>query len=154
MAEETNTNKESKTNTKPAAAKSSGAKKKEPPIENKPFPEFIREHFNPSLKSALAEKGITDLVLNFEKSEIPIQGLSDNEKYWQVIGDWSNGDRQFNIYFLDEDIKGKKGFSYNISGEKPSTIESFMIDERRVTLDLMVLYTLQRLNGQKWFDGN
>ncbi|MDJ0637113.1 MAG: DUF2996 domain-containing protein [Xenococcaceae cyanobacterium MO_188.B29] len=29
-----------------------------------------------------------------------------------------------------------------------------MIDERRVTLDLLVLYTLQRLNGQKWLTRN
>jgi hypothetical protein len=29
-----------------------------------------------------------------------------------------------------------------------------MIDERRVTLDLMVFYTVQRLNGQKWLARN
>lgn len=150
------TEEQKKTTPAKAAAKPTAAKKREkkPAIEDKPFGEFIQEHFNPSLKSALADKGINDLVLNFRKTTIPIQGLSDNEECWQVIGDWKNGDRQFNIYFLDENIKGQKAFSCNTYGEKPSTLESFMIDERRVTLDLMVLYTLQRLNGQKWLTRN
>ena len=129
-------------------------KQKKAALEDKPFVEFIQEHFNPTLKSALADKGVGDLVLNFRKTTIPIQGLSNNEECWQVIGDWNNGDRQFNLYFLDENIKGQKAFSCNTYGEKPSTLESFMIDERRVTLDLMVLYTLQRLNGQKWLTRN
>ena len=85
---------------------------------------------------------------------IPMAGLADQKEYWQVIGHWQPGQRQFNLYFLDENIKGKKAFSCTTNGEKPSTIESFMIDERKVTLDLMVLYTLQRLNGQKWLTRN
>ncbi|NES81812.1 MAG: DUF2996 domain-containing protein, partial [Moorea sp. SIO2B7] len=48
----------------------------------------------------------------------------------------------------------KKAFSYATNGAKPSTIESFMIDERKVTLDLMVMYTIQRLNSQKWLSRN
>jgi hypothetical protein len=150
MTEQTKPNTPPKKPAKPPAAK----KAKKPAVEDKPFTEFIQEHFNPSLKSALAEKGITDLVLNLQKTKIPIQGLSENEEYWQVIGDWNDGQRQFNIYFLEENIKGQKAFSCTTNGEKPSTLESFMIDERRVTLDLMVLYTLQRLNGQKWLTRN
>jgi hypothetical protein len=148
--------------TKPKAAvkKTAGAqpepakKPKKPDVEDKPFIEFIEENFNPALKSALADKGITDLELLFQKASIPIEGIEDNQEYWQVIGNWQGGQRQFNIYFLDEDIKGKKAFSCTSNGEKTSTIESFMIDERKVTLDLMLLYTLQRLNGQKWLAKN
>jgi hypothetical protein len=29
-----------------------------------------------------------------------------------------------------------------------------MIDERKVSLDLLLLYTVQRLNGQKWLVRN
>jgi hypothetical protein len=29
-------------------------------------------------------------------------------------------------------------------------MESFMIDERRVTLPLLIAYVLQRLDAQKW----
>ena len=50
--------------------------------------------------------------------------------------------------------KVRKLFLMRLAGAQPSTIESFMIDERRVNLDLMVLYTLQRLNGQKWLVRN
>ncbi len=135
---------------KPAAAK----KPKKPAIEDKPFTEFIEEHFNPALKSALADKGVTNLTLSFLKIPIPVTGIADSKEYWQVIGNWQNGQRQFNIYFLDENIKGKKAFSCTTNEKKPSTLESFMIDERKVTLDLMVLYTLQRLNGQKWLTRN
>ena len=137
--------------TKPAAT---AKKPKKTAIEDKPFTEFIEEHFNPALKSALADKGITDLTLNFQKARIPIAGIADPQEYWQVIGNWQNGQRQFNIYFLDENIKGKKAFSCTTNEKKPSVLESFMIDERRVTLGLMVLYTLQRLNGQKWLTRN
>ncbi|MGB3208973.1 MAG: DUF2996 domain-containing protein, partial [Crinalium sp.] len=37
---------------------------------------------------------------------------------------------------------------------KPSTLEPFLIDERKVTLDLMVFGVIQRLNAQKWLVRN
>jgi hypothetical protein len=135
---------------KPAAAPAKAKKEKAPAIEDKPFPEFIEQHFQPALKDALAGQGIQDLKLAFAKQPLEVTGASANEQCWQVKANWQNGKRQFNLYFLDESINGKKAFSYAANGAKPSTIESFMIDERKVTLDLMVLYTLQRLNGQKW----
>lgn len=150
MTEETKTTTPAEKTPKPPAAK----KEKPQAIEDKPFMEFIQEHFNPTLKSALEAKGINDLVLNFQKTKISIKGLPENEEYWQLIGDWNKGDRHFNIYFIDEDIKGQKAFSCATNLTKSSTLESFMIDERKVTLDLMLLYTLQRLNGQKWLTRN
>ena len=140
--------------TTPSKAKPAAAKKPKPPaVEDKPFPEFIEQHFTPALQKSFADEGIEDMQLNFSKEKLPA-GLSNKEEYWQVIGNWQNGQRQFNLYFLDENIKGKKAFSYSTNGSVPSTIESFMIDERKVTLNLMVLYTLQRLNGQKWLHRN
>jgi hypothetical protein len=136
--------------TKPVAAK----KEKKATIEDKPFNEFIEQHFKPSLQEALIEKGVNDLNLNFQKAKIPINGFSNNQEFWQITGGWQNGQRQFNIYFLDENITGKKAFSCTTNNQKPSTLESFMIDERKITLDLMLLYTLQRLNGQKWLTRN
>lgn len=133
---------------KPAKAK----KEKPPAVEDKPFAEFIEQHFIPDLKKALGEQGVKNLDLSFSKQSIPI--ATDNEQCWQVIGNWQNRQRQFEIYFLDENISGQKAFSCTATNGKPSTIESFMIDERKVTLDLLVLYTLQRLNGQKWLARN
>jgi hypothetical protein len=130
------------------------AKEKKPQVEEKPFAEFIEQDFNPALTKALSDRGIGDLKLTFAQQSLPLAGANPQEKCWQVIGNWQNGQRQFNLYFLDAAISGQKAFSYTSSGSNPSTIESFMIDERKVTLDLMVLYTLQRLNGQKWLTRN
>ncbi len=138
------------TKTKPVEAK----KAKAPALEDKPFAEFMELHFQPTLKSSLEKLGIRDLQLNFQKATIPVVGFSDSQEYWQIIGSWENGQKQFNLYFLEESINGQKAFSCAANGKKPSTLESFMIDERKVTLDLMILYTLQRLNGQKWLTRN
>ena len=152
MAEEKSTPKsDSKADSKPPAKEK---KAKPPKVEEKPFTEFMEQHFTPALEDALTSEGIDDLKLQFTKQSLPIKGANPSEQCWQVIGNWQNGKRQFNLYFLDEDITGQKAFSYATDGNQPSTIESFMIDERRVTLDLMVMYTIQRLNGQKWLSGN
>ena len=134
---------------KPAAAPK---KPKEPAIEDKPFTEFMEQHFTPALKEALTKQGLEDVELKFAKEKLPVVGVS--EQCWQVIGKWQNGQRQFNLYFPDEDINGKKAFSCSTNGGRPSIIESFMIDERKAPIDLLLMYTLQRLNGQKWLTRN
>ena len=149
----------SKAAAKPAADKKPAAKKKEKPpkVEDKPFNEFMEQHYLPDLKKAMAGEGIDDLTLEFAKRKIEVMGVNDSEAYWQVQGQWEEegeGQRQFNIAFLEEDIKGQKVFTLTSNGAKPSTIEQFMGDERRITLGLMVGYTLQRLNGQKWLTRN
>lgn len=154
MMEETTPTPETPTEAKPAKATPPAKKPKEPAVEDKPFTEFIEQNFTPTLKEALARQGIKDIELNFSQDKLPITGMGLDTPCWQLTGDWYDGKRQFNIYFLDEDINGQKAFSYSTNGAKASTIESFMIDERKVTLDLMVMYTLQRLNGQKWLSRN
>ncbi len=136
---------------KPAAK----AKKAKPPkLEDKPFTEFIEQHFHPSLQEALVAEGLEDIKVKFVKQKIAIQGFDSNQECWQVVGNWQKDSRQFNLYFLDEDISGQKAFSCATDGNESSTLESFMIDEKRITLDLLVLYTIQRLNCQKWLFGN
>lgn len=138
---------------KPAAG--AKAKKEKPPApEDKPFSEFIEQEYLPALKNAIAQQGIQDFEVAFVKDKIQIPGLSQNGGCWQVVGSWQSGQRQFNVYFPDEDINKQKAFSYSTNGAKPSTLESFMIDERKVTLDLIVFYTIQRLNAQKWLAWN
>lgn len=162
MAEETAPNSDSqpkaatpKPEAEGSAAKPEAKKKeKEPAIEDKPFTEFIEQHFTPALEKALSAQGLKGVELTFKKDKLPLTGSSSNEECWQVNGSLPQEGRQFNLYFLDEDISGKKAFSCANGGKKPSIIESFMIDERKVNLDLMVLYTLQRLNGQKWLTKN
>lgn len=136
---------------KPAAK--AAKKEKAPAVEDKPFAEFIQQDYLPALKQALANQGVPDLDLTFAKQKVPVIGYNKDD-CWQIVGRWQNGGaRQFNLYFEKEDIQGRKFFSCN-EGSKPSTLESFLGDERKVTLDLMIYGAVQRLNGQKWLQRN
>lgn len=136
-----------------ASAKAAKPKKEKPPaLETKPFDEFIQQHFLPTLETALKDKGLADIALSFEQQALQVPG-ANTDPYWQVMGQWQGG-RQFTIAFTEADIKSPKVFYFADQGSSPSTIEQFMGDERRITLDLMVLYTLQRLKGQKWLTRN
>ena len=136
---------------KPAKAK----KEKAPALEDKPFDEFVQQDYLPALKQGLAKLGVQDIDLSFEKKKIPVKGYESSES-WQIVGHWqvAKQPRQFNIYFFDETINGLKGFSCTESTGRPSTMESFLIDERKVTLDLLIFGAVQRLNGQKWLAKN
>lgn len=139
-----------------AAAQTAEKPKKEKPpaLEDKPFTEFIEQHFLPGLSQTLAKVGVNDLSVSFEKRPLPIKGLEGAGDCWQVLGKMHGDQRQFIIGFLKEDIQGQKFFSCADNGSSPSILESFMIDERKVTLDLLLLYAVQRLNGQKWLSRN
>ncbi|NJO42705.1 MAG: DUF2996 domain-containing protein [Cyanobacteria bacterium RU_5_0] len=128
-------------------------KEKAPALEDKPFRDFITQDYLPALTQALAKLGIQDLDLKFEKRPFPIPELGDSD-YWQVVGHWQSGQREFIILFSKEDIQAPKFFCCADKGAKPSILESFMIDERKISLDLLVSYTVQRLNGQKWLQRN
>ena len=146
---------EEKKSAAPAAkADAKKAKKEKPPaLEDKPFQEFMSQHFMPRLQGSLADEGLTDVDLTFEKKRLPIKGLEQSE-CWQVQGKWQNGQRQFLVAFQQENIKGPKFYSAADHGSQPTLLESFMIDEKRITLGLMVMYVVQRLNAQKWLTGN
>ncbi len=137
---------------KPAAAKAA-KKEKAPSVEDKPFVEFIEQDYLPALQKAIAQQGVQDLKVAFAKQKVPIKGFESAEEFWQIVGSWQNGLYNFNLYFPEENIQGKKGFSCN-EGKKPSTLESFLIDERKTTLDLLVFGLVQRLEGQKWLGRN
>lgn len=137
----------------PTGEKKPAAKKeKAPAVEDKPFLEFMEQDYVPALQKAIATEGVRDLSLKFAKQPIPLKGVQLGE-CWQVAGSWQNGYRQFNLYFPEENIQGKKAFSCN-EGKAPSTLESFLIDERKVTLDMLVSRLVYRLNGQKWLGRN
>ncbi|MFB2938156.1 DUF2996 domain-containing protein [Aerosakkonemataceae cyanobacterium BLCC-F154] len=148
------TNPNAATEKKAAKKPPAGKKEKPPAVEDKPFAEFIPQDYFPALTAGLAKQGVADLELTLEKQKIPVIGYAAQPECWQVIGSWGNGKRQFRVYFLAENIQGQKGFSYSENGGKPSTLEPFLIDERKVTLDLLVFGVVQRLNAQKWLVRN
>jgi len=132
-------------------------KKEKPPApEDKPFADFIQQDYLPALQTGLTQQGLTGVDLQLEKRAVNIVGLTQVPECWQVVGRWrsQNQPREFNIYFFQESIQGQKGFSQSETGKLPSTLESFLIDERKVDLNLLVQGTLRRLNGQKWLARN
>ena len=118
--------------------------KKELPIEKKPFNEFINDHLLPSIIQEFKVRGFEVADINFKNTSRPIAG----DKCWVIfceIKDICN----FWLSFEKEDISSLKSISLCKSDQKPSVIESFLIDEKRITLKLIISRILQRLNGQK-----
>jgi hypothetical protein len=148
---------DAETTAKAKSAAKGAKKEKGPALEDKPFAEFIQQDYIPAIQKALTLQGVKDLQLSLEKQKILVPGYTKEPECWQVIGRWNAGanqPRQFNIYFFSENIQGQRAFSYAESGGRPSTLEPFLIDERKVNLDLLIYGTVQRLNGQKWLVRN
>jgi hypothetical protein len=141
---------------KPTTDNAAPAAKKEkaPALEDKPFTEFIEQDFIPTLSKAITEQGVTDFNLRLERAKPAIVGWESAVECAQVVGNWAGGLKQVKIYFFDDNIQGQRGISCVDRGSKPSTIESFLIDERKITLDLLIFGVLRRLNGQKWLQRN
>ena len=124
--------------------KSIAKPKKEIPIEKKPFQEFINIHLIPALVEEINQRGLEISNINLTNTNRPIAG----DKCWVInceIKDTCN----FWLSFEKEDISSLKSISLSKPNQKPSIIESFLIDEKRITLKLIISRVLQRLNGQK-----
>jgi Protein of unknown function (DUF2996) len=135
---------------KAPAAKAAPAAKKEkaPALEDKPFADFVQQDLIPAIQSNL--DSLTDLQLEFAQKPVQVSGVKGIPDCWQIEGKWKNGSRQFNLYFFKSDIQGQKGFSCISNRGVASSIESFLIDERKMTLDLLLFGLVKRLNAQKW----
>ena len=118
--------------------------KKELPIEKKPFQEFIEIHLIPSLTDEINQRGLEILNINLKNTYRPIAG----DKCW-VINCEIKDTCCFWLSFEKDDISSLKSISLSKPNQKPSIIESFLIDEKRITLKLIISRVLQRLNGQK-----
>ena len=118
--------------------------KKELPIEKKPFQEFINIHLIPALTDEINQRGLEINNINLENTNRPIAG----DKCWVINCDIKNT-CSFWLSFEKEDISSLKSISLSKPNQKPSIIESFLIDEKRITLKLIISRVLQRLNGQK-----
>ena len=118
--------------------------KKELPVEKKPFKEFINMHLIPSFTEEINQRGLEINNINLTNTNRPIAG----DKCWVInceIKDTCN----FWLSFEKDDISSLKSISLSKPNQQPSIIESFLIDEKRITLKLIISRVLQRLNGQK-----
>jgi hypothetical protein len=135
----------------PAAPAPAAAKKEKPPAkEDKPFREFVTQDLIPGIQTSLEKGGITDLKLSFEEQPLPVTG----DRCWQIRGIWAGGQRRFLIGFSQENLTAPKVFALAEGGVEPSLLEAFLIDEKKITLDLITFWVSRRLNGQKWLGLN
>ena len=132
---------------KPAAKPA--AKAKPPKPEDKPFPEFIDTLFIPAVEKQLGENSIKPERLERVTESRPVVGGDCS----MVVGVLPGG-RRFWVCFAKENINSPKHIALAEPGSEPTLLESFLIDEKRMTLPLLVSRLLQRLNGQKWLGRN
>ncbi len=122
---------------------------KPPKLEDKPFDEFIIKHFIPQLKSSIEKKGSFVRDIKLIQGERPVVGGN----CWMVFCEMSE-QRMFWLCFNKNIITSDKTILLAESNTEPSIVESFLIDERKTTLPLLISRVLQRLNGQKWIGAN
>ena len=139
----------SKIEAKAEATKISKKPVKPPKIEDKPFNEFVGKHLIPGLRSSIEEKGVLVSEIKLIEGNRPVVGgkcsmvfceLSDQRRFW--------------LCFNKEIITSDKTILLAESNSEPSIVESFLIDEKKTTLALLISRLLQRLNGQKWIGAN
>ena len=117
---------------------------KDIPIEKKPFKEFINTFLIPTLISEIKQKGFEIGEINLQKTIRPIA----KDECWVIYCEITNI-CNFWLSFEKDDISSSKSISLSRPNQKPCIIESFLIDEKRITLKLIISRLLQRLNGQK-----
>ena len=85
-----------------------------------------------------------------QKRKNPIEfliGLIKNGDTWLVMG-------LTIVTVILQKIEADKTILLSESNSDPSIVESFLIDEKKTTLPLLISRVLQRLNGQKWIGAN
>ncbi|KAJ4847445.1 hypothetical protein Tsubulata_043385, partial [Turnera subulata] len=109
--------------------KKAPAKPKPAKAPAKPLPEMMEEDVIPSLKATLeAQEDIAELELSFQDNRVrSICEVSCIIFYW---------------------LAGPKGFSLSSYGSGVSTVEPFLIDERKITAKHVVFWVEKRLAAQ------
>ncbi len=125
-------------------AKTTPKPKKELPIEKKPFQEFINNYLIPAFVEEITQRGLEINNIFLKNTNRPIA----EDKCW-VVNCEIKDTCSFWLSFEKEDISSLKSISLSKPNQKPSIIESFLIDEKRITLKLIISRVIQRLNGQK-----
>ncbi|KAK2966592.1 hypothetical protein RJ640_025277 [Escallonia rubra] len=132
VAAETKEKKEAK------PAEAAPAKPKPPAkAKAKSLPEMMEEDVIPSLKAILkAQDDISDIELSFGENRLEGSFLKKGISYL------------FWAFFPDGDLTGPKGFSLSSYGSGPSTVEPFLVDEKKITAKHVVFWVEKRLAAQ------
>jgi hypothetical protein len=125
------------------------AKPKPPAPEDQPFETFVPQLLLPALAKEVQSYGGPAPELAFLQGPMPVVG----SECWMVTGELP-GERRFWLCFTQPDITSPKTIAVAEAGASPSLLESFLIDEKKMSLALLVSRLVQRLNGQKWLGPN
>ena len=109
----------------------------------------MNDYLIPEIKNEFKSRGKEVNKIILQKTHRPIA-----EDICWVIYCEINDTCNFWLSFERDDITSLKSFSLCKNYEKPSIIESFLIDEKKITLKLIISRILQRLNGQKLIGAN
>eukprot|EP00250_Pteridium_aquilinum_P014843 c22230_g1_i1 orf=465-1433(-) len=119
-----------------AAPKAAPAAKPAKKVE-KPYPQMIIEDVVPKVKSNLQkEEDITDVNILFQDNQLEGSFMKKGIIY------------TFWAFFPDGKLEGARGFSLSSHGAPPSTVEPFLIDEKKITADLLIFWIMKRLYAQ------
>lgn len=103
----------------------------------KSLPELMEKGVIPSLKKTLeAQQDITQLDLYFNDNKLEGSFLKNGNPY------------SFWAFFPDGTINGPKGFSISSYGNGVSTVEPFLVDEKKPTAKHVVFWVEKRLAAQ------
>ncbi|XP_062077030.1 uncharacterized protein LOC133781937 isoform X2 [Humulus lupulus] len=103
----------------------------------KALPEMMEEEVIPSLKSILeAQDDVTDLELSFQDNKLEGSFAKNGNPY------------SFWAFFPNGVLTGPKGFSLSSYGWDASTVEPFLIDEKKITARHVVFWVEKRLAAQ------
>ncbi|XP_057985143.1 uncharacterized protein LOC110651865 isoform X1 [Hevea brasiliensis] len=117
--------------TAPAKPKSAGK------APAKALPQLMEEDVIPSLKAILeAEQDITELELSFQDNRL--------DGYFKKKGN----PYSFWAFFPSGNLTGPKGFSLSSYGSGASTVEPFLVDEKKITAKHVVFWVEKRLAAQ------
>ncbi|XP_072967857.1 uncharacterized protein [Typha angustifolia] len=117
------------------AVKAAPGKPKKAPV--KKLPELMEEDVIPSLKTILeAQEDVSQIELSFHDNRLEGSFLKEDIPYY------------FWAFFPNGELTGPKGFSLSSYGSGASTVEPFLIDEKKITARHVVFWVEKRLAAQ------
>ncbi|KAJ3678366.1 hypothetical protein LUZ60_002169 [Juncus effusus] len=121
----------------PAAKPAPAAKEKPKKAPAKPLPEMMQEDIIPSLKSTLeSQEDLSQIELSFQDNRLEGSFMKADIPYY------------FWAFFPDGVLTGPKGFALSSYGSEVSTVEPFLIDEKKITAKHVVFWVEKRLAAQ------
>ncbi|KAJ0989729.1 hypothetical protein J5N97_008085 [Dioscorea zingiberensis] len=119
----------------PPETKPAPAKPKKAPVKD--LLEMMAEEVIPSLKATLeSQEGLSQIEITFQNNKLEGSFLKNDVPYY------------FWAFFPNGVLTGPKGFALSSHGSEASTIEPFLIDEKKITARHVVFWVEKRLAAQ------